>query len=68
MLLFPPSSAGVQVPGRLLLLQHGEDDLRGHTPGICAHLKVREGERKKTCVKCSGTRFEFRTQLMVNLG
>ena len=32
---------GVQVPSRLLLLQHGEDDLRGLPAGLRAHLQVR---------------------------
>ena len=39
--LSPPLSlSGLQVPGGLLLVQHGEDDLRGDAPRLLSHLQV----------------------------
>ncbi len=37
--------AGLQVPGGVVLLQHGEDDLRGHQSRLRAHRKVSEKDR-----------------------
>ena len=36
-----PFFSGLQVPGGLVLVQHGEDDLRGDAPRILAHIQVR---------------------------
>ena len=32
--------SGVQVPGGILLVQHGEDDLRGDPPRLFSHIQV----------------------------
>ena len=39
--LSPFFLSGLQVPGGLVLVQHGEDDLRGDAPRILTHIKVR---------------------------